>query len=366
MKYKDSNGQWQTIKVKNYGIEQTPIGSMIYYPSLDIPDGYLVCDGSEKLIADYPLLFNAIGYIGGEDVDTGYFRLPDMRGVVPGGFNPNLVGTTNPLAGNFGDLVGSPTHTHTQGKTGSTALTINQIPSHSHTWLSIPTTDTQPWEAPNQVFEYKYVAGTHYTANTTSTGGGQGHTHTNPTTNSSSSVQPTKLYHWLIKAKNIITLGGYTEDFEIRGNLKFLSNRFFSGKGQYDIDLNNSDIINANAIYFNDSTDSGDEGFNFLKSGASPKSDNPDDYDNLRVLDNSLILNNVKVVENGSNSNGSWTKWSDGTMICRKNIDYGNLSITTQWGSFYETSSKLSLRRLCSAIYRGTSNFCNAYKYFLC
>ena len=40
MKYKDSNGNWQTIKVKNYRIEQTPIGSMIYYPSQNIPAGY--------------------------------------------------------------------------------------------------------------------------------------------------------------------------------------------------------------------------------------------------------------------------------------------------------------------------------------
>lgn len=39
MKYKDSNGNWQTIKVKNYGIEQTPIGSMIYYSSQNIPAG---------------------------------------------------------------------------------------------------------------------------------------------------------------------------------------------------------------------------------------------------------------------------------------------------------------------------------------
>ena len=299
----------------------TPIGSMIYYPSLDIPDGYLVCDGSEKLIADYPLLFNAIGYIGGEDVDTGYFRLPDMQGVVPGGFNPNLVGTTNPLAGNFGDQVGSPTHT----------LTVEEMPKHSHTATNfVYNSSKNPFNINTNGSAALSTAKDGVSVDTK--GGNQPH----------SIVQPTKLYHWLIKAKNIVTLGGYTEDFEVRGNLKFLSNRFFSGKGQYAIDLNNSDIIGANAIYFNDSADSGDEGFNFLKSGASPKSDNPDDYDNLKVLDNSLLLNNVKVVESGSNSNGRWTKWMDGTMICYKNINFGDVAITTAWGSFYETASDYS------------------------
>ena len=319
----------------------TPIGSMIYYPSLDIPNGYLVCDGSEKLIADYPLLFNAIGYIGGEDVDTGYFRLPDMRGVVPGGFNPHLVGTTNPLAGNFGDQVGNPTK----------SLSVANLAKHKHDIV---------YSDPNADITQKGVSISHDASGSLQTLSVESFVWANQTANKFgggsnnifaayegsgspfSIVQPTKLYHWLIKAKNIITLGGYTEDFEIRGNLKFLSNRFFSGKGQYAIDLNNSDIIGANAIYFNDSTDSGDEGFNFLKSGASPKSDNPDDYDNLKVLDNSLLLNNVKVVESGSNSNGRWTKWHDGTMICYKNINFGDVAITTAWGSFYETASDYS------------------------
>lgn len=299
MKYKDSNGNWQTIKVKNYGIEQTPIGSMIYYPSQNIPAGYLVCDGSEKLIADYPLLFNAIGYIGGEDVAVGYFRLPDMRGAVPGGYNSTL-SSGNPLYGQFGDQVGAPTH----------QLTIDEMPRHNHPQSLEDGGTRSGWASYNWSMSTtsRDYAGSDLAQYT---GGNQPH----------SIVQPTKLYHWLIKAKNVVTLGGYTEDFEVRGSLEFLSNRFFYSKGQYAINLNNSDIINANAIYFNDSSDSGDEGFNFLKSGATPKSDNPDDYDNLRVLDNSLILNNVKVVESGSNENGSWTKWSDGTMICRNKVD---------------------------------------------
>ena len=198
MKYKDSNGQWQTIKFKNYGIEQTPIGSMIYYPSQSIPNGYLVCDGSEVKISDYQELFNVIGYIGGDDVLEGYFRLPDMRGTSAAGYYEGL-DSSNPLAGNFGDQVGSPTH----------QLTIDEMPNHDHA-IDWPN-DGGPYAAELYQVMYSDVKNTWGAVMTTTqgTGGNQPH----------SIVQPTKLYHWLIKAKNIVTLGGYTEDFIVDGSL---------------------------------------------------------------------------------------------------------------------------------------------------
>ena len=319
MKCKDSNGQWQTIKVKNYGIEQTPIGSMIYYPSQNIPAGYLVCDGSEKLIADYPLLFNAIGYIGGEDVDTGYFRLPDMQGVVPGGFNPNLVGTTNPLAGNFGDKVGKPTHT----------LTIDEMPKHDHAYYKTSGAATNKDTGSGTAYG-------DYLVNTSYAGGNQPH----------SIVQPTKLYHWLIKAKNVVTLEGYTEDFEVIGDLNVLGklimpeDKFASSGGA--INMRNSDIVNANSICMGDEADSASEGILFLKQGVTPGSSSYTDYECLRGYRGKLYYNENPVVESGSNSNGTWVKWMDGTMICIKYINFGEQNITQVWGNMYE-SKRLNL-----------------------
>ena len=47
------------------------------------------------------------------------------------------------------------------------------------------------------------------------------------------------------------------------------------------------------------------------------------------------------IVESGSNKNGSWTKWSDGTMIVNKTL-YGTADITNAWGTLY-TSTTVSL-----------------------
>lgn len=42
------------------------------------------------------------------------------------------------------------------------------------------------------------------------------------------------------------------------------------------------------------------------------------------------------VVESGSNDNGSWVKYSDGTMICYKKLVNVTIEITTPWVSLYE------------------------------
>ena len=43
------------------------------------------------------------------------------------------------------------------------------------------------------------------------------------------------------------------------------------------------------------------------------------------------------VVESGSNSNGSWIKYADGTMIVNQSISYSNLSCNSPWGTLYTT-----------------------------
>lgn len=43
------------------------------------------------------------------------------------------------------------------------------------------------------------------------------------------------------------------------------------------------------------------------------------------------------IVESGSNENGNWIKYNDGTMICTAAKLFENVSADNSWGSLYET-----------------------------
>lgn len=70
---------------KNNGISDTPIGHIISIMSNSAPKHYLICDGKEYNISDYPYLtkhfedeFQKVNYFGGDGITT--FAVPDLRG----------------------------------------------------------------------------------------------------------------------------------------------------------------------------------------------------------------------------------------------------------------------------------------------
>ena len=348
MKFKNSNNEWQTLKVTNYGIEQTPIGSMIYYPAQVIPKGYLVCDGSEILISEYKELFDVIGYIGGDDVLEGYFRLPDMRGAVAAGYYEGLA-STHPLYGAFGDQVGSATHT----------LTKDELPEHSHA-VDV-TTSTGGDDTGSYGIQQRYSNS--YTGNTVSEktssnnyngillsgGGNQPH----------SIVQPTKLYHWLIKAKNVVTLGGNTTDFSVEGNFevngKTIEEKIVvptyqtttEDKGQIDPNTTTEQLI----LSAHENCPQGTQQFYYIRTlfygtiGADRhRTQLAMGYKTNRMFmryyyneawsEWSPVMSS-EIIENGTFDGGEYIKYSDGRMKVRKTVS-GTVDITssTMGGSF--------------------------------
>lgn len=66
-----------------------PVGTITKYGGENIPNNWLLCDGSQYLKTDYPELYNAIGNHYNLDSDEGelYFRVPDFRERVGVGSN---------------------------------------------------------------------------------------------------------------------------------------------------------------------------------------------------------------------------------------------------------------------------------------
>lgn len=67
------------------GIEDTPVGHIISHMGTEAPAHYLICDGAEYNISDYPYLtkhfvdeFGSVNYFGGDGITT--FAVPDLRG----------------------------------------------------------------------------------------------------------------------------------------------------------------------------------------------------------------------------------------------------------------------------------------------
>lgn len=80
------------------------------------------------------------------------------------------------------------------------------------------------------------------------------------------------------------------------------------------------------------------------------KTQQPSDYPSNQIHDayststtDTYSCNYINsIIESGSNENGSWIKYADGTMICYKRQTFNNVAISTAWGVLYE-STKLEL-----------------------
>lgn len=65
--------------------------------------------------------------------------------------------------------------------------------------------------------------------------------------------------------------------------------------GQYGLHLNNSDVIGANGIYFNDATGAAGEGLMFPKTGYADNTTTMSGYDQLRVMNGTGYLNDKAI-----------------------------------------------------------------------
>ncbi len=102
-----------------------PYGTIIQSAAVNIPDGWLSCDGTAYLKTAYQNLYNAIGNTYGTWSNTDLsFNVPDIRGRVIIGENHNSTYVDSSY--NFATTGGEEKHT----------LTIDEMPAHNHTSIS--------------------------------------------------------------------------------------------------------------------------------------------------------------------------------------------------------------------------------------
>jgi len=91
-----------------------PIGTIICFAGQLVPQGWVLCDGSEISKSEYPNLFSVIGNTYGTPVNSSNFILPNLQQRIP-------LGKSN--SNNLGD----------NGGNSNITLSTNQLPSHNHT-----------------------------------------------------------------------------------------------------------------------------------------------------------------------------------------------------------------------------------------
>lgn len=102
------------------GRSALPPGAMVDFGGAAAPSGWLLCDGSAVSRTTFAALFTAIGTLWGSGDGSSTFNVPDFRRRVAVGSGGSGSATLGNAVGNTG---GAETHT----------LTVNEMPSHSHT-----------------------------------------------------------------------------------------------------------------------------------------------------------------------------------------------------------------------------------------
>lgn len=115
------------------------VGEIIAYPSTDIPDGFLKCDGSAISRTDYADLFTVIGTSYGNGDGSTTFNLPDLVGKVPISVsNSHALGTSGGEETVILDTTEIPSHLHNVPQHGHANTILATTPSLSHSITAQP------------------------------------------------------------------------------------------------------------------------------------------------------------------------------------------------------------------------------------
>lgn len=153
-------------EIKNAVNTNTPVGSISLFAGTTAPNGWLICDGSAVSRTTYANLFSVIGTTYGTGDGSTTFNIPNLKGKVPVGLD-----SSDTSFDTIGETGGEKTHT----------LTIDEMPSHSHSTVSMC---SFPGGVANTRTGYGYneveLNKSSYGNSVANTGGGQAHNNLQP------------------------------------------------------------------------------------------------------------------------------------------------------------------------------------------
>lgn len=154
------------------------VGSIVPFGGSTAPSGFLLCNGQAVSRTSYKELFASIGVAFGSGDGSTTFNVPDMRGKTLVGYNSsetdfNVIGKTG----------GEKTH----------ILTVNEMPSHSHSVAPIIDVAGNYGCTPSEGSYTNSSSDYNPTTSTVATGGGQAH----------NNLQPYNTVNYIIKAKQV-------------------------------------------------------------------------------------------------------------------------------------------------------------------
>ncbi|MBF0593712.1 MAG: tail fiber protein [Candidatus Omnitrophica bacterium] len=172
------------VAVPGINVERMPVGTVIAWPTVDVPAGWSFCDGASISRADHAELFALLGTSYGDGDGTTTFDLPDLRGRV-------IVGRDN-MGGRVANVIHGDWSRQLGAKSGEEEhqLSLQEMPRHRHYSFG----ENMPWWS-NGVLGPNNNQGPdsgdmdNYLLGTTPEGGDQPH----------NNIQPSMVMNWIIK-----------------------------------------------------------------------------------------------------------------------------------------------------------------------